>query len=500
MPLTPHAIYNDLKNNFIDKASAVELLISLIENAHDINTIVESIKILGTIKAENNHVFHLLENLLISDSHEKIRYISAKILYQNFLDRIFEPMKFAFYHEKSISCLLIIVDALGKINNHSSKSLLMDKIKRIGNEKYKRNLDLLFKTKKIEDIPGDSLAEIVKNYIVFNALEQKFNRIDFKLNHGLLIKLDLSNVSSHISRSNILKSLPNYLGELAHLKKLDLKINRLSTLPESISSLSSLEFIDLSYNKIKYLPNSIGSLRSLKSLYLRYNDLKSIPNSISSLNNLRILDLRVNKLTNLNDSISHLSSLEILDLHGNQLDILPKSLSKLTSLKQLNLGLNNLSIFPNWMKSYNFLEVLGLGGNKSLNKIPDWINYLHSLKHLELFDNNINELPEALGDLSSLEVLNLRNNHIQSLPESMGSLSNLKQLNLSWNKFTTLPEWIGSLSSLEVLNLWGNNIEILPDSISSLKSLKNLNLSFNKIKEIPDSLKKLENVGLVVKI
>ena len=142
--------------------------------------------------------------------------------------------------------------------------------------------------------------EIVKNYLIFNALEQKFNRIDFKLSNGLLIDLDLSNVSSHISRSNILKSLPNYLGELTHLKKLDLKINRLSTLPESISSLSSLEFIDLSYNKIKYLPKSIGSLSSLKTLYLRYNDLKSLPNSISSLKNLRILDLRVNKLTNLN--------------------------------------------------------------------------------------------------------------------------------------------------------------------------------------------------------
>lgn len=500
MDFSPKLILKDYNNKDLNKSSATEQLISLIENAHDINTIVESIKILGTIKAENNHVFNLLENLLISDSHEKIRYNSAKILYQNFLDRIFEPMKFAFYHEKSVSCLLVIVEALGKINDHLSKSLLIDKIKRIDNEKYKRNLNLLFKTKNIEDFTGDSLAEIVKNYIIFNTLELKFNRIDFNLRNGLLIELDLSNVSSHISRSNILKSLPNFIGELTHLKKLDLKINRLSTLPESICSLSSLKFIDLSYNKIKYLPKSIGSLKSLKTLYLRYNDLKSIPNSISSLNNLRILDLRVNKLTNLNDSISQLSSLEILDLHGNQLDVLPKSLSRLSSLKQLNLGLNNLSIFPEWMKSYNLLEVLGLGGNKSLNKIPDWINYLHSLMHLELFDNNINELPEALGDLSSLEVLNLRNNHIKSLPESMGSLNNLKQLNLSWNKFTTLPEWISSLSSLEILNLWGNKIETLPDSISSLKSLKNLNLSFNRIKEIPDSLKKLENFGLVIKI
>ena len=168
MDFSPKLILEDYNNKDLNKASAIEQLVSLIENAHDINTIVESITILGTIKAENNHVFNLLENLLISDSHEKIRYISAKVLYKNFLDRIFEPMKFAFYHEKSVSCLIVIVEALGNINNLSSKSLLINKIKRIDNEKYKKNLNLLFKTKKIEDFTGDSLAEIVKNYIIFS--------------------------------------------------------------------------------------------------------------------------------------------------------------------------------------------------------------------------------------------------------------------------------------------------------------------------------------------
>ena len=53
MPLTPHAIYNDLKNNFIDRTSAVELLITLIENVDNLTTRVDSIEILEKIKIKN---------------------------------------------------------------------------------------------------------------------------------------------------------------------------------------------------------------------------------------------------------------------------------------------------------------------------------------------------------------------------------------------------------------------------------------------------------------
>ena len=50
MPLTPHAIYNDLKNNFVDNVSAVELLITLIENVDNLTTRIDSIETLEKIK------------------------------------------------------------------------------------------------------------------------------------------------------------------------------------------------------------------------------------------------------------------------------------------------------------------------------------------------------------------------------------------------------------------------------------------------------------------
>jgi len=80
MPLTPTAIYTDLKNNELDRSSAIEILISLIENAESINTRTESIKILEKISVKDKKVFSVLENLFISDSNEKVRCLSSQVL------------------------------------------------------------------------------------------------------------------------------------------------------------------------------------------------------------------------------------------------------------------------------------------------------------------------------------------------------------------------------------------------------------------------------------
>ena len=80
MPLTPHAIYNDLKNNFIDKVSAVDLLITLIENVDNITTRIDSIEILERINIRSKKVFKTLENLIVSDSSENIRMAAIPTL------------------------------------------------------------------------------------------------------------------------------------------------------------------------------------------------------------------------------------------------------------------------------------------------------------------------------------------------------------------------------------------------------------------------------------
>ena len=60
MALTPKKIYEDLKKKEIDKQSAADLLIFLIENADYVETRLESINTLQKIDFKNKKIFSIL--------------------------------------------------------------------------------------------------------------------------------------------------------------------------------------------------------------------------------------------------------------------------------------------------------------------------------------------------------------------------------------------------------------------------------------------------------
>ena len=97
-----------------------------------------------------------------------------------------------------------------------------------------------------------------------------------------------------------LRSLPDGIGKLASLERLDLSGSRaLEGLPESIDGeLSNLKDLNLSFTGIRTLPDWIGNLESLEFLYLSFSRLESLPPSIENLNNLRIIDVRRVNLSN----------------------------------------------------------------------------------------------------------------------------------------------------------------------------------------------------------
>ena len=499
MALTPKKIYEDLKKKDIDKLSAADLLIYLIENADTIDTRLESIKTLKKINIKNEKIFSILENLLISDSNEEIRTLAANTLKILFQEKALSPLKWALEHEKSWQFLLTLTSIISEIDNKEAKSILIDKIKKIDDNQFNISLSHFFKSKEIRSFSTDKLVEIIKNYIVLNYFKDVFKKINYQVENGFLTKLNLSFISKEVYGWKILQNLTRFISILTHLTSLKLRDNGIGKFPQSIVSLNSLSYLDLSHNIIERLPESIGNLKSLEYLNLRYNNLSEIPNSVGSLKFLKTLDLKHNKLTTLPESISKLTSLEVLDLHGNQFNKVPNSLEGLSSLKKLKLGLNNLEYVPEWIKNLHSLKKLGLGGNKSLSNFQEWIDFLPPVVELNLYDNDIKELPESIGSLASLEVLKLPNNQLTSLPESFKNLISLKKLDLSYNNFKELPEWIGSFSSLEELNLESNNLKKIPESIGSLSSLKKLNIILNKeITKLPLSIKSLENKGLQI--
>lgn len=113
--------------------------------------------------------------------------------------------------------------------------------------------------------------------------------------------------------------IPETIGKLKTLEKLQIQDQRLTFVPVEIGELGNLKTLNLGGNKISGLPASVGKLTSLESLLVFDNKLVSLPNEISSLLSLRVLDLRNNSLSTLPKEVYQLKSLEYLYLGGNKI-------------------------------------------------------------------------------------------------------------------------------------------------------------------------------------
>jgi len=496
MSSNPKEIYEDLEREKIDKLTAVDLLIYLIGNNDNIEIREESIKILQKIGIKNDKVFSVFENALVSDPNLEIRELGAQCLKELFQEKALLPLKWALDHEKSWQILLYIVSSIHELNNHSAKSIFIDKIKRLNNYKFIKSLTRLIKNEEIQNIDISKLVEIIKNYFIINYIEETLKEVEYKVLNGLIVDLNLAFTNDDTYGWKILRYLSEFISVMGNLNKLELKSNKLGKIPDSIFSLNSITYLDLSYNNLNELQDLFKNLKSLKHLNLGYNQITEIPPSIGSIKNLKLLGLNHNKLKSLPSSIGNLTSLVNLNLHGNQITTLPPSLKELKALEVLNVGLNQLSNAPKWLGNLKSLKKLSLGGNKSLSKVEEWVDFLPPIIELNLYDNDIELLPESFGALDSLEVLILPNNQISTLPDSFQKLISLKKLDLSWNNILDLPDWIDSFTSLEELNLRGNKLSKLPKSIFSLPSLRVLNITLNKNIIYPP--KDLEKKGLQI--
>lgn len=221
-----------------------------------------------------------------------------------------------------------------------------------------------------------------------------------------------------------LEVIPNCIGNLQNLQKLDLVSNNLTNLPVNIGNLQNLDELWLQENQLTSLPESIGNLKNLSSLYLNENQLTTLPESIGNLQNLLTLSVEDNHLSSLPESIGNLQNLTIIWLEGNQLSSLPESIGNLKKLRYLALTYNQLTT------------------------LPESIGNLQNLAELDIIENQLTTLPESIGNLKKLYTLRLQNNQFSSLPESIKNLrETLKVLYLNGNKFskeekTKIKEWL----------------------------------------------------------
>ncbi|KAJ2439759.1 hypothetical protein GGF42_007850 [Coemansia sp. RSA 2424] len=110
------------------------------------------------------------------------------------------------------------------------------------------------------------------------------------------IALFATNVTSLNLARNALKSLPDEIGYLVCLQRIDVSQNCLESLPDTLAFCQTLHTIDASQNRLVGLPSSMQHCRLLREVVLADNMLESVPACLWNLGFLTSLSLANNRI------------------------------------------------------------------------------------------------------------------------------------------------------------------------------------------------------------
>ncbi|XP_074285251.1 putative disease resistance protein RGA1 isoform X2 [Silene latifolia] len=262
---------------------------------------------------------------------------------------------------------------------------------------------------------------------------------------------------------------------------------------KSIRKWTCLRSLDISHSRAKSLPKSIGDLLHLRSLDLSYNrHLEVLPKSIIKLVNLQTFNLHSCKsLKQLPDDVSKLVDLSTLNVaECDALSHMPAGISMLSSLqtlcqfvvgeragsdsKQCFDGLEDLKHL-NKLKGELTIEIAVLENAKFVKEEHGGGGYLRSKEHLEKIVINF----RRGGEYGSKE-------SEQALLEEMQPHHNVKVLELWGYHGETIPRWPGrgdnsalfdfpNLVTLRIVDC--SELLYLPWQIGKLPHLKTLEIS-----------------------
>ena len=213
------------------------------------------------------------------------------------------------------------------------------------------------------------------------------------------------------------------------------------------------------------LPDAIGDLSHLRWLQLGWNYLTGeIPESIGKLTDLWYIEFRECRQLSgeLPESMRNLKNLEFLLLGNSGLGgELPEWIGELELLEQLELSASHFSgSIPDSYRNLKNVWDFNLQANFGISgPIPEWIGEMSAIKRLMLSENKLTgEIPASIGNLQNLEELWLGRNQLTgNIPVTFANLDNLKELNLSENdldgivpeEVTTSKMWANAFKTLE---------------------------------------------------
>jgi len=154
-------------------------------------------------------------------------------------------------------------------------------------------------------------------------------------------RLDLSNL-------NLDMRLPDCIGQLKSLERLELAGNKLTAqhIPATLENLDRLEFLDLSHNRLERIPEGVAQLHRLQLLSLSSNALTELPATLGSLPELHTLLVSGNPLQALPPQIFLCRNLRTLCADNCGLQALPLNIGVAGNLRVLALSTNDIREFP----------------------------------------------------------------------------------------------------------------------------------------------------------
>uniref|UniRef100_A0A803MJA9 NB-ARC domain-containing protein n=1 Tax=Chenopodium quinoa TaxID=63459 RepID=A0A803MJA9_CHEQI len=267
------------------------------------------------------------------------------------------------------------------------------------------------------------------------------------------------------------------------------------TLEAIVTNCRCLRTLDLARSMIKSLPNSIGGLLHLRYIDLSFNEnLEVLPKSIAKLYNLLLK--RCNKLKELPKDLSGLVKLETLDIDGcSSLSFMPKGIDKLSCLRTLNKfivgGDGSCSSWKQWFDRLEYLTALNnLTGHLEID--IRWPNNATSVQESNirggLYLRHKEHLNRIKVDFKLDECIGRINNDVERrLMEELQPNCNLKELVVRGYHGVRMPIWVTTLPNLVELRLFNcGELKYLP-CLGNLSNLRVLTLS---------ELDKLEHINI----
>ncbi|KAL3698324.1 hypothetical protein R1sor_012400 [Riccia sorocarpa] len=228
---------------------------------------------------------------------------------------------------------------------------------------------------------------------------------------------DLVGCSSSLGPWEISRITPQTMWQLPRLKELEVsgrndpwgsdseshRSDQMRHLPETIwPHLESLRFLDL--QKLRTLPEALGNLQSLRRLECERCGFESLPESLGRLSGLTSLRIEYcGNLKTLPETIGELASLEDFCVyHCENLKTLPETIGDLSSLTSLQLPYTSaLHSLPESVGRLSSLSTLNIPFVRTL---PNTIGDLSNLSFLLLSASALPSPPHTFWDLSKHKV------------------------------------------------------------------------------------------------